>query len=241
MSLYAGLSPQQALAKWYAIRQKPQDQLTPEEQADIRGNMTGLSQENPAAWTMVRTGTNNTGKTTDLFNPQTGSWDTTQNKGFWSHPESWFQVLAGAGLGSAAAIPAILGSGAAAGGGIPAGTAATASGAGGTLPATGFIGAGGAVPSAASLAPGATTAATAAGGGSALSKAMKYLAPGLAGASVIGGLAKGSGANHTVPLPPELQQMLALQNSRMQSQQPLYDAITKMALHRLPSNYTGGA
>lgn len=123
MALYSGLSPDQALAKWYAIRQKPANQLTPEEQTDVNGNMVGLSKENPAAWALVRTGRNDTGSTREIFNPQSGNYDTQKKQGFWSHPESWLQVFGGAALGA----PAVFG---ALGAGAGAGASSAATGAG---------------------------------------------------------------------------------------------------------------
>jgi hypothetical protein len=62
MAIYANLSPQDALAKWYQLRQTPPDQLaslTPAERAEATspGGMETLASENPAAWKLMATGT----------------------------------------------------------------------------------------------------------------------------------------------------------------------------------------
>jgi len=144
MALYEGLSPKEALAKWYAIRQKSQDQLTPEERADVAGNFTGLQRENPQAWQAVKMGVNaqgnpsqyKAGQTTSVFDPTTGTYTDKTLKSWISDPESKWILAAAAGLGGVAAAPAIAGafsgSGAAAG---PGAGAASASGAG-VLPST---------------------------------------------------------------------------------------------------------
>lgn len=97
MALYSGLSPTDALQKWYA-NQNNQNR-TPEEQADYLGNMSGLAQQNPAAWKLMQTGQNNNGKTRQIFNPNTGNWDNQQVKSMWSHPETWMQLGFGGALG----------------------------------------------------------------------------------------------------------------------------------------------
>lgn len=136
MSLYTGLSPQEALAKWYAIRQKPAEQRTPEEQQDVLGNMSGLAAENPAAWHAVKTGMNDNGTTRNIFNPGTGQWDLQQDKGLFSHPETWIQLGLGGALGGVGATAALGGGTAGAAGGASgsaAGTTGSAAGGGSGL------------------------------------------------------------------------------------------------------------
>lgn len=127
-SLYSGLAPEDALNKWYALRQKDPSQLTSGEQSDVNGNMSGLAAENPEAWNLLKSGKNNDGKARQIFNPQSGQWDSQKVQGFWDHPESWFQVLAGAGLGGVVAAPAIAGLGG--------GSGAASAGAGSALSST---------------------------------------------------------------------------------------------------------
>lgn len=153
---YSGLSPEEALQKWYAIRQKPQSQLTPQEAEDVAGNMTNLAKENPQAWALLKSGTKPSGDSRTIFNPQTGQWDAQKTQGFWSHPESWFQLAAGAGLGGLVAAPAIAG---AMGGGAAAPGAMT----GAEMSAGGLVG------------PGVTGAGAA--GGGLLSTAAKLSGP----------------------------------------------------------------
>ncbi len=136
--LYTGLAPEAALAKWHAIRQKPKNQLTPEEQADIAGNMIGLSEQNPEAWRLVASGKNDNGQTRQIFDPMTGQWKDQEVKGIWSNPETWLQFGAGAGV----AAPFVLGAiGGAAAGAVPSATTAGTSVAG----SSGAAGMGGAV------------------------------------------------------------------------------------------------
>lgn len=171
MPLYAGLDPQAALAKWYAIRQKPESQLTPEEKADIAENMVGLSEQNPAAWKLVATGMNDNGKTKQVFDTTTGQWKDQEDKGLWSHPESWLQLAAAGSVAAPFALGA-LGAGAGAGGGSTAGGV----GVGETAATTGMgSGIAGMAPVAAPTVPGMVT------GGSKL-------------ASLIGGIGKIGGA-----------------------------------------------
>lgn len=117
---------------------------------------------------------------------------------------------------------------------------ATGAGAGGVLPSTpigtgavqglGNLGAvGGGVGAGAG-------AAAAAGGGGILDTLLK-LAP--VGAGLVGKLASGGfGGGNSGPggqMSPELQQLLQLSMQRMQSQEPLFQAVTKQALGGLPT------
>ncbi len=165
---------------------------------------------------------------------------------------SWVIPLIG--IGSVLTYGAL--SGAFGGGGVLGGatTAATTSGAAGTLPATGFIGSASTVPTIAgsNLAGGAITGSglTAAGGlgateviktatkKSALDKTLDYLRAGLTGTAAVGALT-GAGQSSN-ELPPELQDILNLQKQRMQMQGPLYEAVTRLAYNRLPTNLTQG-
>jgi hypothetical protein len=166
MALYAGLSPAEALIKWHAIRQKANfgpngwdhSALTPEENADISGNMVGLAKENPGAWAAVKNGIEDPTDSDYFyeFNQSTGQFDRKEHHGYWSHPESWMQLgfgaaLGGVGLfgpggllaGSGGAAPVAGGgaAGGAAGGGAAGGGAAggAAGGAGGAAGTTGSI------------------------------------------------------------------------------------------------------
>lgn len=264
MALYAGLSPQDALQLWYQNRQKygadGKGATTPEQRADYEGNMTTLAQENPQAWQLLKTGQNDNGKTRQVFNPQTGNWDSQDVKGFFSHPESWLQLGFGGALGGLGAAAAM--AGAAPTAGIPA-TAAGEFGpmAGGyagattsaaipaSLDATGLAGgaAGGFGPLADAYG-GATntwqggvpnsldpTAAANAGAGmlgslNNPSALLKALA-GLGG--LFGGkLLTGNMAQNNVP--PQLNQLLDLSVQRAQSQQPLFNAATNGLYQMLP-------
>lgn len=210
--LYSGLAPEEALQRWYALRQKPQSQLTPQEAEDVAGNMTNLAKENPQAWALLKSGGPQTGDTRPIFNTQTGQWDQQKVQGFWDHPESWFQVAAGAGLGGAVAAPAIAGMGG--------GAAAPGAMTGAEMSAKGLVG------------PGLQAA-------SGVNKAMDLMKLGLGGAGVVGAMTHANTASQSIP--PELQQMLDLQRQRMQMQNPLYEAVTRMAMNRLPTNLTQGA
>lgn len=183
MALYAGLSPQEALQRWYEIRQKPAELLTPEERADVQQNMVGLSQENPEAFRLVASGTapqkNAEGKNQrQVFNQQTGQWDTQDVHGYWSHPESWLQLAAAGSVGAPILAGAISGAGGAAGAaGSAAGGTGAGTGAAGTGLSLGAVegGAYGLPASSAAMLPtgGAMTAGTgAATGGSILGKVM---------------------------------------------------------------------
>lgn len=168
----------------------------------------------------------------------------------WAYP----LIIGGAALGGLG-LAGALGGGAAAAGG--AGSAATTSGAAGTLPAAGFIGGtstvptiagsnlaagtiagGGGLAAAGGAAAGGSGAAAggAAAGGSALDRTMNYLRAGLAGAGLVGAATQ----DRSNDLPPELQDILNLQKQRMQMQGPLYEAVTRLAYNRLPTNLTQG-
>jgi hypothetical protein len=101
------------------------------------GDMSALAATNPAAWQLVSTGVDNPddgGKTLKVFNPETGQWDTQEKKGYWSHPESWIQLAAGAGLG-ATALGAFGNASVFGGGGAAPGAANTIEG----IPVTGSV------------------------------------------------------------------------------------------------------
>jgi hypothetical protein len=183
MAVYAGLSPQDALAKWYNLSHRVNDPtLTPEEvAANKEGGMVTLARENPAAWKAVATGINDNGSTRQVFDPNTGQWVNQDVHGFWSHPESWIQLAAGAGLGGVAAAPAL----AAAGGGAAGGGGGAAAGgaAAGALPSTAI-----ALPAASTALPVGAASAT-----PAISTALGAGAAG-AGAAGAGGGAAGGGS-----------------------------------------------
>lgn len=144
----------------------------------------------------------------------------------------WRNNLIGTGLaiGGLGLTGALMGPGAGA-------LTATTSGAGGTLPASGFVGATGmATPTVAgaNLAGGATTAAA---GGGAMNKVLQWAKPALAGASLIGGATQQGGQGD---MSPELQRILDMQAKRMESQNPLFEAVTQQAFNRLPASATQG-
>lgn len=201
---YAGLSPEDALKKWYATQQKIKDSGLQPGQAgpggEVLGSMESLAQQNPAAFRMVATGRNQQGGTREIFNPQTGTWDKQDVKSWWSHPESWGQLALG-GLFAASAPAALAGS--AGEGASAAGSAAPA--ASGALPSTQIgtgmvaglpaassgIGSGGTV--AGLGAAGAAAPAAAGAGGSALRSALPYLIG--AGTDIAGGIIGSRAAN----------------------------------------------
>lgn len=165
---YAGLSPEEALQKWYRTQQQMKDAGIPPGQpgpgGEVLGSMETLAQQNPAAFRMVATGRNQQGGTREIFNPQTGQWDKQDVKSWWSHPESWGQLALG-GLFAASAPAAIAGSAGegatAAGSAAPAATAAPASSSLGLGAVEG--GAYGFPASSAAMVPGAVAAPSAAG------------------------------------------------------------------------------
>jgi hypothetical protein len=202
MSIYAGLDPKAALAKWYQLRNTPPDQLanlSPEEQAEAKspGGMVTLANENPAAWKLVATGTPQVGNQRTVFNPNTGQWDTKDVHGLWSHPETWAQLALGGAFGGAMAAPLI------AGAGVPAGatTAAGGTAAGGTAAA-------GTAAAAAAPAAAAGTAAA----GSTLSSTLLPLALQGAG-SIVGGIVSKKAQDAAAQRSPEEQAALAGEQS----------------------------
>jgi hypothetical protein len=216
MAIYAGLSPADALNKWYQIQHTPDGQLSVEERADKYSNMVGLSKENPEAWKIVKSGVQDPKDENYYyaFNPGTGQWDRTEHKGYWSHPESWIQAGAGAGL-AAVSIPSLIGSGASAAGGSGAaldfganltpeaaasGTAAAggagAAGAGaaaesGLLPSTATVGNIGTLPS---VAPSGAVGA-AMGGGGALAAGKTILGRAMTAGKALSPILGGAAAN----------------------------------------------
>lgn len=90
---YAGMSPQDALALWYS---KHPNGTSPDPNDP---GFVKLSTENPQAWQLYKTGQNDNGSSKQVFNPNTGGWDTQKDKGYWSNWESWVQAALGAGLG----------------------------------------------------------------------------------------------------------------------------------------------
>src|SRR5215510_5313904 len=117
---YQNLSPQEALQRWYQNQaQMAAAGFKPGQQApngEILGSMETLARENPEAFRLRAQGTApvknpETGKNErQVFNPQTGQFDTEQTHGWFSHPESWLQLGLGAAAGVAA--PAAIASGA---------------------------------------------------------------------------------------------------------------------------------
>lgn len=118
--IYRSLSAKDALDLWaknrkaYAAKQQAGIPLTPDEQEDLDGNMTALAQQNPDAWKLLKSGANvrqgdSGNKIRDIFNPGTGEWEQQDVKGYWSHPESWIQLAAGAGMGGLGAYAAFAG------------------------------------------------------------------------------------------------------------------------------------
>lgn len=219
MAIYAGLSPEDALAKWYQLRHATPEQiasLSPEEQeeATAPGEMVRLARENPAAWQLRKTGTapvqRGGSNTRTVFNPNTGQWDTQDVHGLWSHPETWIQVGAAAGLGGLAAAPLLAGGAGAAGGGAGGGAAfpaiATGPGAAGiagtsAVPLTLGTGASAlAAPTAAAAAGGGGAAGAGAGGASAVTSGASSILPSIAegpgamGAAEFGSWTPGLGA-----------------------------------------------
>jgi hypothetical protein len=113
---YRGLSPEDALTLYGQTRQAIAQQygidltkggqsvaaLPPGVLADF--GMDTLAQQNPAAWQLLKTGKAayqdpTTGQTMqDVYNANTGGWSPQEVKGYWSNPESWIQLGAGAGL-----------------------------------------------------------------------------------------------------------------------------------------------
>lgn len=134
----------------------------------------------------------------------------------------------------ASAIPAMEGGG----------TLAANLGSASALPAA-FGGAASAAPAVAGalnyIPPGAAAMEGAAGGSGLLGSLLK-MAP--VGAGLVGKLASGGfGGGNSGPagqMSPELQQMLQLSLQRMNSQQPLFDAVNKQALAGLPTYAQGG-
>lgn len=169
-----------------------------------------------------------------------------------------------AGVAAPFALPALVGGGGAAAGAAGAGTGAgTGAGgltAGGLLPATslssgsaalgGGLGFGAGLPSGVATTLGSAgagfgTGAALRGGGAAAggSHLMDWIKTGLAGTAAVGGAVHArqqqSQQNQTMD---ELRKLLALQGQRMELQNPLFEAITKLAMNRLPiSATTGGA
>lgn len=122
-------------------------------------------------------------------------------------------IIPALGAGGGAGLQALLGTGALAGAGGGGGSAAASS-----LPA--HLG-------------GEVAGGTAAGGaGSWLSQHWLDLAKaGVAGAGTVGAAAN---ARDQPEIPPELLELLRMQMSRMQSQEPLYQAVLKLAQSRMP-------
>ena len=143
MALYAGLPPQEALARWFQLQQQMQG-LTPQEQyqrfGDVAGSMEALARENPEAFRLRAQGTAPENGQRQVFNQGTGNWDTQETHGWFSHPESWLQLGLGAagGIGAATALSGAAGGAGAASGAAPAASSAVApaAAAGGVLPST---------------------------------------------------------------------------------------------------------
>lgn len=204
ISIYAGLSPEQALQKWYGIQQEIKAAgLKPGERGpggEILGSMETLAQQNPDAFRLLQTGKDRVKQsgtdTRQIFDPNTGQWKTQEVKGWWSHPESWAQLIAGGSM--AAAAPAAIASGAPAASAPAASAAAPVAGevgtgtlVGGTGSTLGTLGPAGWSGAAGSAAPVAGSAAAA--GGSTLGKLAPYLIG--AGTDLAGGLLGSRAAN----------------------------------------------
>jgi hypothetical protein len=239
MANYAGLSPQDALAAWYAQR-NPNDQRT--------FDMTELAQQNPAAWQLLKTGQNDNGQTRQIFNTNTGQWDNQQDQGFFSHPESWLQLAFGAGMGGLGAAAGLGGGagGAASGSG---GAAGATSAALGTAPAAEL-----GIPTTSGLATGAGVGTSVgapsmadlsglvAGGGlwadtgaaSLLTGPYSPLLKALAGVGgLIGGKALGN-MGQANAVPPQLSQLLDLAMQRANAQTPMFNAANAGQYAMLP-------
>lgn len=200
VNIYAGLSPEEALNKWYRIRNEVAARYgyTPEQlrqgginvqamapQDRMAFSMDMLAQQNPEAFRLVATGKDRVKQegtdTRKVFNTQTGEWDTKDVKGWWSHPESWGQLALGGLFGAAA--PAAIASG---------GSSAVAPASGGLSLGAVEGGAYGLPASSAAMLPGATAVPAAAGGAAAgagtlgtLGKLAPYLIG--AGTDLLGG------------------------------------------------------
>ncbi len=66
---------------------------------------------------------------------------------------------------------------------------------------------------------------------------LPWVQRGLAGTALVGGLVRGGQNQSAEQLSPELRQLLDLQKQRMAYQNPLFEAITQMAMQRLPIQY----
>lgn len=244
MTNYAGMDPRSALAAWYAQRNEADPNTL---------DMTDLARQNPAAWQLLKTGQNIQGDSHNrqIFNPNTGQWDTQEKHGWFSHPESWIQLGLGAGMGGLGLADAL---------GNAAGSAASAAGSAGGATSEALGVGGAAIPTTMGLASGdgvgvnvgqpsmndisglvaGPTGYGGAGGdagkaaGSLLTGQWSPLLKALAG---VGGLIGGKALqDHTQQnaIPPQLQQLLDLSMQRANAQTPLFNAANKGMYDMLP-------
>lgn len=165
-----------------------------------------------------------------------------QESGDWETPFDWGNLLnvGVGGLLGAGALSAAGAFGGAGGGTVSASPLLSEGGAAAGLPTAGMtpgliggagIGAGAGTGMGVGGAAGMGAGAGAAAAGGGLADVLKRL--GLTAGMM--GIGKAIGGGGQTPIPPEIQQILDLQKQRMQLQNPLFEAISRLAMSRLPT------